>query len=95
MLTAEEVLTAIANNSAVMSYLDGGPCTIVHVSVSQADGPDLRVDVCPCTRRTAPPDPRTDDPVERLRHLGEGQYLSSDVHTVGDLVRDALNTTRG
>jgi len=95
MLSAEAVLTAIAHNPAVMSYLDGGSCTVVHVSVSQPDGPDQRVDACPCTRRTPPPDPRTDDPVERLRHLGEGQYLSSETHTVGDLVRDALNATRG
>lgn len=95
MLSAESVLQLIADNPAAMSYLDGGPCTLVHVTKAQPDGPDERVDGCPCTRRTPMPDARTDDPVERLRHLGEGQYLSSDVHTVGDLVRDALNTTRG
>lgn len=85
-----DVLKAIEANAAAMSYLDSGPCTIEHVSQRVTDGPDVRLDTCPCGRTVDAPDPRTDDPAERLRELGGGQYVSSARHTIGDLVRDAL-----
>jgi hypothetical protein len=90
MLNAEEVLALIAGNAAAMSYLDSGPCTVEHVSLRVKDGPDERQDVCPCVRSADAPDPRTDDPDERIRELGGGQYVSSPRHTIGDLVRDVL-----
>jgi hypothetical protein len=90
MLDTTAVLQVIAGNVAAMGYLDSGPCTIEHVSQRAKDGPDARLDDCPCGRDADPPDPRTDDPAEKLRELGGGQYVSSQRHTVGDLVRDAL-----
>lgn len=90
MLAAAEVLGLVAGNAAAMGYLDGGPCTVEHVSQRVTDGPDVRRDGCPCDRVIDPPDPRSDDPAERLRELGGGQYVSSPRHTIADLVRDAL-----
>lgn len=78
MLTAEQVLKVIAGHPHAMGTLDGGPCAIQHVSVRNADGPDERLDSCPCSRKAAGAD------------LGGGQYISSETHTVADLVRDAL-----
>ena len=90
MLSADEVLEMIAANPAVMGMLDSGPCTLEHVTERVADGPDERRDACPCDRSAPAPDPRTDDPNERLRELGGGHYVSSERHTIGDLVRDAV-----
>lgn len=89
MLTADQVIQLIANNPAVMGFLDSGPCTLEHVSERVTDGADVRHDSCPCDRQSGSPDTRTDDPAEKLRELGGGQYVSSERHTIGDLVRDA------
>lgn len=77
MLTAQQVLQLLAANPAVMGYLDSGPCTLEHVSKHVADGADERLDTCPCDRAGEGP------------ALGEGHYVSSPRHTIGDLVRDA------
>jgi hypothetical protein len=90
MLDAKDILQLVAGNAAAMSYLDSGPCVLEHVSQRAADGPDVRLDACPCERTAEPPDPRTDDPAEKVRELGGGQYVSSERHTIGDLVRNAL-----
>jgi hypothetical protein len=79
MLSPLQVLQVLADNPAVMSYLDAGPCTLEHVSRHVPDGADERLDTCPCER------------VAEGSPLGEGQYVSSERHTVGDLVRDALD----
>jgi hypothetical protein len=81
VLTAEQVLRVIAEHPYVMGVLDGGPCAIQHVSERVTDGPDKRLDGCPCSRKLADGEPR---------QLGGGQYISSADHTLGDLVRDAL-----
>lgn len=90
MLDTESVLNVIADNAAAMGYLDSGPCTVEHVSQRVSDGPDVRLDTCPCARTVDAPDARTDDPAEKLRELGGGQYVSSERHTIADLVRDVL-----
>lgn len=90
MLNAEEILQLLADNPAAMDLLDSGACVIEHVSKRVKDGPDVRLDTCPCDRSIDPPDPRDDDPAEKVRELGGGQYVSSQRHTIGDLVRDAL-----
>lgn len=92
MLDADAVIKLLADNAAAMGYLDSGPCTVEHVSQRVTDGPDVRLDSCPCDRAADAPDPRTDDPAEKLRELGGGQYVSSARHTIGDLVRDVLGT---
>jgi hypothetical protein len=83
VLSAEQVLAFIADNPHVMGVLDAGPCALQHVTLHVVDGPDERVDTCPCDR-TNYPDTGLDVP------LGGGQRISSPTHTIGDLVRDAL-----
>lgn len=95
MLDVEGVLKMVAGNAAAMSYLDSGPCVLEHVSQRVTDGADVRLDTCPCDRASEPPDPRTDDPAEKIRELGGGQYVSSQRHTIGDLVRDVLGGATG
>jgi hypothetical protein len=80
MLSAEDVVAVLAANPAVMSFLDSGVCAIEHVSQRDSKGADERLDSCPCDREA-------DDGAE----LGGGQYVSSERHTIGDLVRDAMN----
>lgn len=91
MLT-EDVLRVIAENPHVMGTLDGGACAIQHVSKRVVDGPDERLDTCPCDR-TLPPATVLSDTSDaaKLRELGNGQYVSSPTHTIGDLVRDVIS----
>jgi hypothetical protein len=90
-LKADDVLALIAKHPHVMGTLDSGTCAIEHVSRRIADGPDERIDTCPCERRITPPEVLSDTTeAQRLRELGGGQYVSSPRHTLGDLVRDAV-----
>lgn len=82
MASTEEVLAAIAGHDAVMQYLDSGVCVIEHVSVRDPDGPDRRLDSCPCARVL--------DPGLAGQELGGGQYVSSARHTLADVVRDVV-----
>lgn len=77
---AMAVLEVIARHDAVMQLLGSEVCAIEHVSVRNPDGPDDRLDTCPCARG------RDVEPIE----LGGGQYVSSARHTLADVVRDAL-----
>lgn len=89
MLNADEVLKSLAANPHVMGTLDGGACAIQHVSRRVVDGPDERLDTCPCDRKLNPAAVLSDTTeAQRLRELGNGQYVSSPTHTLGDLVRD-------
>ena len=83
MLSAEQVLAFIAGNAYVMGVLDAGPCALQHVTLHVVDGPDARVDACPCDR-TNYPQTELDLP------LGGGQRVSSPTHTIADLVRDVV-----
>ena len=74
------VLAAIGRHNAVMQYLDSGICVIEHVSQRNPDGPDRRLDSCPCDRGPDPDAPGAE--------LGGGQYVSSPRHTLADVVRD-------
>jgi hypothetical protein len=80
--STEAVLAAIAEHDAVMQYLDSGVCVIEHVSVRDPQGPDRRLDSCPCARvlETGQAGPE----------LGGGQYVSSARHTLADVVRDVV-----
>ncbi len=93
-LKADDVLRLIAEHPHVMGTLDSGTCAIEHVSERNADGADKRLDACPCDRKFAKGDLAAMGEAERkLLELGEGQYISSPRHTLGDLVRDvALRT---
>jgi hypothetical protein len=77
---AAAVLAAIARHNAVMQLLDSDPCTIEHVSLRDPNGPDRRIDLCPCGR----------GPDGVGAELGEGQYISSARHTLADVVRDVM-----
>jgi len=77
----EQVLAVIAAHDAVMDYLDSGVCVIQHVSLRNPDGPDRRLDSCPCDRVLEPGEPGGQE-------LGGGQYVSSPRHTLADVVRD-------
>lgn len=83
MASVEAVLAAIRGHDAVMQYLDSGVCVIEHVSVRDPDGPDRRLDSCPCARALAPG--------EAGQELGGGQYVSSARHTLADVVRDVVS----
>lgn len=87
MAKAYEVLATIAGHDAVMQYLDSGVCVIEHVSLRDPAGPDRRLDSCPCGRG---PDP--DAPGQEL---GGGQYVSSQRHTLADVVRDVVGGRGG
>lgn len=78
-LTPADVLGAIRLHDAIMQHLDGYDCVIEHVSVRNPDGPDHRLDSCPCDRGLDGAAPA---------ELGGGQYISSARHTLADLVRD-------
>lgn len=80
--TPEVALAAVASVDAVMHVLDSH--VVQHVSLRNPDGPDSRVDACPCHRGTD-----TVSPGE-IVELGEGQYLSSGRHTLADVVRDVV-----
>jgi hypothetical protein len=80
VLTADQVLRLLADSPVVMGVLDSGPCMLEHVALRDPDGPDRRLDACPCSRRA-------DGPVAEL---GGGQYVTSQRHTLGDLVRDVV-----
>ena len=82
--TAGEVLAVIAAHDAVMQQL--GESVVQHVSRRDPDGPDVRLDTCPCSLGPDSFDPAADGPAE----LGGGQYLSSRRHTLADVVREAL-----
>ncbi len=88
--TPLEVLAKIASVGAVHNVLDDGCCVVEHVSLRQLDGPDTRVDDCPCPRgvETLEVD-ESGQPV--IVDLGGGQYISSARHTLGDVVRDVLD----
>jgi hypothetical protein len=90
MLKPDVVLAYIAAHPHAMGVLGAGPCTIQHVSKRMTDGPDERVDDCPCDRRFGDGDvaalPEAD---RRLLELGGGLYVSSPTHTYADLVEDA------
>jgi hypothetical protein len=91
MLSAEQVLQIIADNPHVMGVLDGGACAVQHVSRRVTDGPDERLDSCPCDRKLHSTPVLGDvGAAEKLRELGNGHYVSSPTHTYADLVRDAL-----
>ena len=81
MLSAEDVLKVLAANPHVMGVLGGGACAIQHVSTRVANGPDKRLDACPCDRQVD---------VGDVINLGGGQYVSSETHTLADLVRDVM-----
>lgn len=88
-LTPEDVLKSLAAHAHVMGTLDGSPCAIQHVSRRRADGPDERLDTCPCDRVFAAGEVEAlDEPARKLLELGGGQYVSSPTHTLGDLLRD-------
>ena len=90
MLSAVDVLKAIAANAYAIGTLDGGPCAIQHVSRRNPEGPDERLDTCPCARMFAPGEvDALDEAARKLLELGGGQYISSPTHSLGDLVRDA------
>lgn len=82
--TASDVLAVVAVNDAVMQQL--GAVVLIHVSHRNPDGPDGRVDACPCSRGVDSIPADSADPAE----LGGGQYLSSGRHTLADVVREAL-----
>lgn len=84
MLSADVVLRLLAADPYVMGVLDSGPCHLQHVTLHVVDGPDERVDSCPCERDNYPY-------TERDIPLGGGQRISSPTHTLGDLVRDVLD----
>jgi hypothetical protein len=84
VLSAEQVLRLLADSPVVMGLLDSGPCTLEHVSLRDKNGPDRRLDGCPCDRTLA----GDEDGAE----LGGGQYVSSPRHTLADLVRDVSGT---
>lgn len=91
MATAQEVLEAIARFEPAMHVLDdSGAAVIEHVSKRNPDGPDTRVDSCPCSRgpETLPVGEDGETPV--YADLGGGQYVSSARHTLGDVVRDLV-----
>jgi hypothetical protein len=97
MLNADEVLKSLADNAHVMGTLDGSACAIQHVSLRVADGPDTRLDSCPCARaftaeelaaHASAPANSPEEAAAKLLQLGGGQYVSSPTHTLGDLVRD-------
>jgi hypothetical protein len=91
MLKADVVLAQLAAHPHAMGTLEGGPCTIQHVSRRVADGPDERLDKCPCDRKLTEDDLATlSDSERRNLDLGNGQYISSPTHTLADLVRDVL-----
>ena len=82
--TAAQVLAAIAAHDAAMHTLDSPSVAVIeHVSLTNRDGADTRIDACPCHRGLETLD---GDPVQ----LGEGRYISSGRHTLGDLVRDVV-----
>ncbi|HMV67848.1 MAG TPA: hypothetical protein PLY51_12840 [Microthrixaceae bacterium] len=87
--SALEVLKKVASVGVAMNVLDDGASVLEHVSLRQLDGPDVRVDDCPCGRgvETLPVD-ESGQPV--IAELGGGQYISSARHTLGDVVRDVL-----
>lgn len=87
-MNAGDVLRLLAGNAHVMGVLDAGPCVVQHVSRRVVDGPDERLDGCPCARNVHQLDDA--DSTARLRELGGGQYVSSPNHTLGDLVRDVI-----
>jgi hypothetical protein len=72
------VLKLLADSPVVMGFLDSGPCRVLHVAVRNPEGPDARLDPCPCARSTVGAD------------LGEGQYLASGDHSLADVVRDVI-----
>lgn len=82
--TAAGVLEVIAAHDAVMQQL--GMSVVQHVSRRNPDGPDERLDTCPCTLGPDSFDPVVDGTPE----LGGGQYLSSRRHNLADVVREAL-----
>lgn len=83
-LKAEDVLRLLAEHPHVMGTLDSGTCAIEHVSLRDPDGPDKRLDSCPCGRVLAKG--------EAVPELGGGQYVSSPRHTLADLVRDVVGS---
>jgi len=90
MLSAEDVLKLIAGHPHVMGVLDSGACAIQHVSKRNVDGPDERLDTCPCGRKLPSEVLSGDVAGARERDLGGGQYISSTTHTLADLVREAV-----
>jgi hypothetical protein len=82
-VTPEAALAAVVATDVAMHALDGH--VLQHVSLRNPDGADTRLDSCPCLRGA--------DTVAagELVELGDGQYLSSGRHSLGDVVRDALS----
>lgn len=88
-LDAAQVLAYLAKTDAAMHALEN--CPIDHISRRTPDGP-VRVDDCPCPRTgPVPPDVLDEmSPAQRAREVGAGRYVSSDRHTLADLVRDTV-----
>lgn len=88
---AEQVLARIAAYGHGMGALDDPAAgVLLHVSKHTDDG-DVRLDACPCARgeETLPKD-EIGRPVVPV--LGDGQFVSSGRHTLGDLVRDVVGS---
>ncbi len=90
-MTPQALLDVLASHSPAMQVLDSGACTVEHVSRRNPDGPDERLDNCPCGRSWAPGEvDALPEEARRLLELGGGQYVSSPRHTLADLVRDLV-----
>ena len=76
---AAAVLALIARHDAVMQMLASEVCVIEHVSQRDPKGADARLDACPCGREAV-----------GGAELGEGQYVSSERHSIADVVRDVV-----
>ena len=88
--TAKTVLRFLAAFPAAMNLLDSPSISsLQHVKLRVPDGPDIRLDKCPCARglETLPVD-AAGQPI--IPELGGGQYVSSGLHFYGDLIRDVM-----
>jgi hypothetical protein len=84
----------LASLPYVMGMLSDPSIALLHVSLQNPDGPDTRLDACPCPRG---PETLEVDAEGRPVYvqLGGGQYISSGMHTLADLVRDIAGITAG
>jgi len=84
-MEAIDVLRKIHEFDGGMAALDSPTsAALQHVKQRVADGPDVRLEDCPCGRDGVY------GPDEEQVELGGGQYICSGRHTYGDLVRDVL-----
>jgi hypothetical protein len=82
------VLEFLVSSPFVAQLLDCGPAALEHVS-RHTEGGEIRLDRCPCPRGVEGL-PKDDLGRPILRQLGEGTYISSAQHTLGDLARDVV-----